>query len=171
MGNLELIRDFLNTADLEQGTDELGGAGGLRDWLLANGLAKPRHRASDEDAAEARAVREALRELAREHTGATADRDIASRTLDIAARNAGLQVRFRDGAIGFVPSTSGGLGTLLAAVGESMADGSWRRLKACRSDTCRWAFIDEARNQSRQWCDMRVCGNRAKARTFRGKRA
>jgi predicted RNA-binding Zn ribbon-like protein len=52
-----------------------------------------------------------------------------------------------------------------------MADGSWQRLKACKSDTCRWAFIDHARNRSRQWCDMAVCGNREKARTFRKKSA
>jgi predicted RNA-binding Zn ribbon-like protein len=52
-----------------------------------------------------------------------------------------------------------------------MADGSWSRLKACRSDTCQWAFIDNARNRSRQWCDMAVCGNREKARRFRSRHA
>jgi predicted RNA-binding Zn ribbon-like protein len=52
-----------------------------------------------------------------------------------------------------------------------MADGSWRKLKACRSDTCRYAFIDNARNRSRQWCSMEVCGNREKARTFRSRHA
>jgi predicted RNA-binding Zn ribbon-like protein len=60
---------------------------------------------------------------------------------------------------------------VLAAVGAAMADGSWRRLKACRSDSCRWAFIDNARNLSRQWCDMAVCGNRAKARAYRSRNA
>jgi predicted RNA-binding Zn ribbon-like protein len=38
------------------------------------------------------------------------------------------------------------------------------RLKACPS--CRWLYLDNSKNQSRQWCDMKVCGNRAKARTF-----
>jgi predicted RNA-binding Zn ribbon-like protein len=90
------------------------------------------------------------------------------------ARTAGLDVRFAGGAIRFVPrkrGAAGGLGLLLAAVGEAMADGSWQRMKACKSDTCRWAFIDHARNRSRQWCDMAVCGNREKARTFRKKSA
>ena len=50
-------------------------------------------------------------------------------------------------------------------------DGTWTRLKACRSDTCQWAFVDQARNRSRQWCDMRVCGNRQKVRTFRSRHA
>jgi predicted RNA-binding Zn ribbon-like protein len=56
-------------------------------------------------------------------------------------------------------------------VAESMADGSWPRLKACRSDTCQFAFIDTARNRSRQWCDMAICGNREKARRFRARSA
>jgi predicted RNA-binding Zn ribbon-like protein len=38
------------------------------------------------------------------------------------------------------------------------------RLKVCPS--CRWLYLDNSKNQSRQWCDMKVCGNRAKARAF-----
>jgi len=121
-----------------------------------------------------RAVREALRELLRANNGIDVDRNQASATLDEAARRAGLAVRFDDGAIRFRPTragVAGGLALVLAAVGEAMADGSWRKLKACRSDTCRFAFIDNARNQSRQWCSMEVCGNREKARTFRSRHA
>jgi len=160
---LELVRDFVNTADLEAGEDKLGDARGLQYWLLFHGLAELRDRAT-----------EALRELLRAHNGLEVDREAASETLDSVARGVGLDVRFVDGAVRFVPRKAGtarGLGLLLAAVGQAMADGSWQRLKACKSDTCRWAFIDHARNRSRQWCDMAVCGNRAKARTFRSKRA
>jgi len=52
-------------------------------------------------------------------------------------------------------------------VERAQADGTWDRMKACAADTCRWAFYDHSRNRSRQWCDMAVCGNRAKARTYR----
>jgi predicted RNA-binding Zn ribbon-like protein len=31
-------------------------------------------------------------------------------------------------------------------------------------DGCGWLFLDTTKNHSRRWCDMRVCGNRAKAR-------
>ena len=31
---------------------------------------------------------------------------------------------------------------------------------------CSWLFVDRSRNHSRRWCDMRVCGNRAKARRY-----
>ncbi len=36
------------------------------------------------------------------------------------------------------------------------------RLKICAN--CGWLFLDRSRNHSRVWCDMTVCGNRAKAR-------
>lgn len=35
------------------------------------------------------------------------------------------------------------------------------RIKICPN--CHWLYFDESRNRSRRWCDMRVCGNRAKA--------
>jgi len=173
MANLELIRDFVNTADLEGGEDMLATTRDLQYWLVFHGLAELRDRATARDLEAALELRESIRELLRAHTGIDADRERASATLDGVSRRVRLEVRFGDGAIRFVPAGSGvagGLGRVLAAVGEAMADGSWARLKACRSDTCRWAFVDNARNLSRQWCDMAVCGNRAKARAFRQRR-
>ncbi|MFD1329481.1 CGNR zinc finger domain-containing protein [Mycoplana ramosa] len=35
------------------------------------------------------------------------------------------------------------------------------RLKICPN--CGWLFLDKSRNRSRNWCDMAICGNRAKA--------
>ena len=174
MSSLKLVSEFVNTADLEDRRDELEHAEGLVRWLAAHRLVNGPVHATARDAAHARSVREALRELLRGNNGIDVDRDAASATLDEAARRAGLAVRFADGAIRFAPTkggVDGGIALVLAAVGEAMADGTWRRLKACRSDTCRWAFVDHARNQSRQWCDMAVCGNRAKARTFRERHA
>jgi predicted RNA-binding Zn ribbon-like protein len=43
------------------------------------------------------------------------------------------------------------------------------RTKICRN--CGWLFIDRSKNRSRAWCDMAVCGNRAKAnRHYRRKK-
>ena len=39
-----------------------------------------------------------------------------------------------------------------------------RRIRQCADEKCGWFFIDQSRNHSRRWCDMRSCGNRAKAR-------
>jgi len=35
-------------------------------------------------------------------------------------------------------------------------------LKICGNPDCGWLFLDRTRNQSRIWCDMAACGNRAK---------
>lgn len=38
------------------------------------------------------------------------------------------------------------------------------RVKECSNDNCNWLFLDTSKNRSRRWCDMKECGNRAKAR-------
>lgn len=39
------------------------------------------------------------------------------------------------------------------------------RVGECADDRgCGWLFLDLSRNHSRRWCDMKDCGNRAKAR-------
>jgi predicted RNA-binding Zn ribbon-like protein len=35
-------------------------------------------------------------------------------------------------------------------------------MRECMSDTCTWLFLDQSKNQTRRWCDMKKCGNRAK---------
>jgi len=37
-------------------------------------------------------------------------------------------------------------------------------VRECASDRCSWLFVDRSRTHRRRWCDMKVCGNRAKAR-------
>ena len=40
-----------------------------------------------------------------------------------------------------------------------------KRVGVCADDRgCGWLFYDTSRNRTRQWCSMRGCGNRAKAR-------
>ena len=39
-------------------------------------------------------------------------------------------------------------------------------VRACAAERCRWLFVDTSRNHKRRWCDMRVCGNRAKVQNF-----
>ncbi len=46
-------------------------------------------------------------------------------------------------------------------------------VRACSAKQCGWFFLDTSKNHRRLWCDMKRCGNRAKARRFyeRQKRA
>jgi predicted RNA-binding Zn ribbon-like protein len=42
-----------------------------------------------------------------------------------------------------------------------------QRLRSCDSPECRWLFLDTSKNHTRRWCDMKLCGNRMKARRFK----
>jgi predicted RNA-binding Zn ribbon-like protein len=41
------------------------------------------------------------------------------------------------------------------------------KLSACSNPECRWLFLDGSKNKGRRWCDMKLCGNRIKARRYR----
>lgn len=60
------------------------------------------------------------------------------------------------------------LDSTLWPVARSAADlltgGDLGAVRRCEGRACGWYFLDTSRNRSRRWCDMRVCGNRAKAR-------
>ncbi len=48
---------------------------------------------------------------------------------------------------------------------ELLTHGPLERIRECPGQgNCGWLFLDLSKNASRRWCDMRVCGNRAKAR-------
>lgn len=60
------------------------------------------------------------------------------------------------------------LDSMLWPVARSAADllteGRLDALRRCEGRGCGFLFLDTSRNRTRRWCDMRVCGNRAKAR-------
>jgi predicted RNA-binding Zn ribbon-like protein len=43
-------------------------------------------------------------------------------------------------------------------------------VKTCANEICGWLFLDTSRKHNRKWCEMGVCGNRAKARRFYDRR-
>jgi predicted RNA-binding Zn ribbon-like protein len=173
-GELELVREFVNSLDVEDGTERLGDAGALAAWLVEHRLADAGLTATRTDRARAVDLREALRAILLSHTDNTEPPAQAVQTLDDAARRARLRLRFDDScAPALEPEArgvDGALGRMLATVHTSIADGTWSRLKACREHTCEWAFYDHTKNRSGAWCTMDVCGNRAKARAYRERR-
>jgi predicted RNA-binding Zn ribbon-like protein len=170
---LELVRRFVNTLDVESGRDELATPEALAAWLAANGLGGARLRAGPAGLRRAAELREALRGRLCANNGAPSDeRDAAA--LDRQARRSDVVLGFGPGGAELRARAGGvdaALGRILVAVAACEADGSWQRLKACRAETCAWAFVDRSRNGSRHWCSMEVCGNREKARAFRARRA
>jgi len=59
---------------------------------------------------------------------------------------------------------------LAAAVSEIIMSPDLARVRSCAADTCRWLFLDTSKNHTRRWCNMKVCGNRMKARRFQERR-
>jgi predicted RNA-binding Zn ribbon-like protein len=175
-GALETVRAFVNTLDIDEATEELERPGDLARWLadheLVGGAASTA--ATADDLRHAVELREALREHLLAHHGEPLD-PAAVATLDAAARRARLELRFtgpdRTRLEPAAAGVDGALGRLLAIIGAAVQDGSWQRLKACPAETCQWAFYDVSRNRSAVWCDMRVCGNRAKVRGYRERHA
>ena len=43
------------------------------------------------------------------------------------------------------------------------------RVRSCDNPECRWLFLDGSKNHTRRWCDMKLCGNRIKARKFKAR--
>ena len=170
-GDLNHIRRFVNTLDLERLTDEIADPESLRDWFAERDLIDERAELTAADVRQAQAVREALRKLLLANNGDPLDPS-AVEALNAAAKSAELQLHVApDGSARLAPVRSGideAIGRLLAIVHTSMADGTWTRLKACAlHDTCEWAFYDWSKNRSGTWCNMKVCGNRSKARAYR----
>jgi predicted RNA-binding Zn ribbon-like protein len=171
--SLAVVRRFVNTLDVEDGVDSLDGPAALSGWLREAGLLRARARVTKRDVARAGEVREALRVLLLANNGVDGDVAAARAVLDAASERARLELRFEGGAA-LQPrahGVDGALGAIVGAAGEAILAGTWPRLKACRAGDCTWAFWDAARNHSRIWCSMAVCGNRTKARAFRRRRA
>ncbi|GAB3138027.1 CGNR zinc finger domain-containing protein [Amycolatopsis sp. NPDC004378] len=145
-----LVVEFLNTVNVEEGTDLLEVPGQWREWAAGRALkANP--------AAEARAARDTLR-------AAIGDPRLPLGTIDI-----GTRISLTDDGPALVADDV--VGAVFAACTRLVVRGDWIRLKICPADTCLWAFYDESRNRSRTWCSMRVCGNREKARGWRARAA
>ncbi|AXB48989.1 CGNR zinc finger domain-containing protein [Amycolatopsis albispora] len=144
--DVTLVLDFLNTVDVEEGTDELRGADSWHAWAAARDL-RPG------PVGEARSTRESLRALAGDPHATAGEVDVPVR---IAVTPAGPSL-VADSAVGAV----------LAAAARLSLLGEFARIKICPADNCRWAFYDRSRNRSRAWCSMSACGNREKARAWR----
>jgi predicted RNA-binding Zn ribbon-like protein len=56
---------------------------------------------------------------------------------------------------------------VVRSAAELLTSDELTRVKECADDKgCGWLFLDKSRNRSRRWCDMKDCGNRAKAKRF-----
>jgi predicted RNA-binding Zn ribbon-like protein len=52
------------------------------------------------------------------------------------------------------------------AAADLLASDRLQFVRTCSSPRCKWFFLDTSKNHRRRWCDMKLCGNRAKVSRF-----
>ena len=184
--DLENALEFLNTlhpghgrTDEEHQRDEhLGSPAEAAAWLVEHELIHPEGvvRVGEAELRQIRDVRTALRELfdaivdnrrpepdAVHLVNATLESrrptrlELDGTAIRIGHRHAARPV---DDALALIAET----------IVEELASGTPERFRICANDRCRWAFYDFSPTARRRWCDMRTCGNQAKAARYRARR-
>jgi predicted RNA-binding Zn ribbon-like protein len=135
----------------------------------------------DAVAAQARAVREWFRGFVREHRGRHLDAQAVARLEPLnrlLARDEGYgQVcavpgQEADAGLQWVPmrrwrSPDALLLPIAQAMAELLTTADFSQVKACEGPACTLFFLDRTRGHKRRWCNMAVCGNRAKQAAHR----
>jgi predicted RNA-binding Zn ribbon-like protein len=171
--DLELVRRFVNTRDLELETDVIATPESLDAWLAQQRLMESPSRITQADVARVHRLREGLRGLLLRNAGVAPAGPRPSEEISAAASGVTLGFQLVADDLALRPTAGGvegALGRLLSIVFIAQTDGSWTRLKACPGDRCQWALYDHTRNRSRTWCDPAKCGSRTRARNYRRRR-
>ncbi|MFB4275648.1 MULTISPECIES: CGNR zinc finger domain-containing protein [unclassified Nonomuraea] len=169
-GNLGL--DLAGTVGHRRGEriDLLAAPGDLARWTVAAGLLDTPPAVSDDDLARTVALREAIYRLASAaRTGApfeAADRE----TLNRAAGRAPASVLLGEDGLERGGDLPAALSSTARAAAELLGGAQAALIRECEADPCTRLYIDASHRRTRRWCDMRGCGNRAKAAAFRARR-
>jgi len=169
------VQGLANTYSFEDDEELLLNPESARDWLVESGLAKPEIEIDATALGRLVACRAAVRELIEANHDGAASPEAGAQLARLAAEH----------PVGLVGDAGGGLaldleppetveGVIAQMVGivfQAQVESQWPRLKICAADDCRWAFYDRSRNRGGNWCQMGVCGNRAKNRAYRVRHA
>jgi predicted RNA-binding Zn ribbon-like protein len=61
------------------------------------------------------------------------------------------------------------LGPIALSALTMLSQADLTRIKQCGGEHCGWLFFDTTKNKGRRWCEMEVCGNRAKQKAHRAR--
>ena len=168
--------DFINTVSGRIGgtryrivRDKLASTQDLKIWSELAGI--PSARPSPDLLARALAFRESLyricKSVVEDSTPSKADLARLNRELAIAHSHERLTYSENAFALTSDHSPDRILWSIARSATDLLASEDRTLLRQCGGHECGWMFLDTSRNRSRQWCDMRICGNRTKARNFR----
>ena len=75
-----------------------------------------------------------------------------------------------EGQLRWIPPAAKSLTSIVERIawrtGEFFASADVHRLRCCANPDCGWFFIDRSTNNSRRWCKMSECGDRAKSKRY-----
>jgi len=164
---VEIVRSFVNTIDVDEETDVLSSPTALEQWLKGVELLPRGAKASGRDLKLALRLRSALRDELIDHHDGVIDPKVKATLEDVCCSLPLKAVCAPDGLAPSEGGVRGALAQVMAAATTSRIKGTWPRLKICPAEDCLWAFYDVSRNRSKRWCSMEVCGNRSKVRAYR----
>ncbi len=183
-----LCLDFANTGPDQKAPEtrgeKLSNYSDLLSWAVQSGeltvpdarklLSAANHSPSKTNAAlrKARELRQALydvfRAVAAQRAPGTADLDVLNRFWKSATIHRSVVHTAGDFHRAWVMDEGDELERPLwpiaASAEELLTGGEVNLVRECGSEKCSWLFLDHSRNKSRRWCDMKTCGNRAKAK-------
>jgi predicted RNA-binding Zn ribbon-like protein len=148
-------------------------SGAAADRLLAQARRHPQQAAAV--VTRAKELREALNALAvatvqQRQPPAAALQTISDRLADAYAHG---RLVAHDGTLQWASSAEDDVDRVLweisRAAGRLVLSSRLAKVRPCAASDCGWWFLDDTKNHSRRWCDMKICGNREKVRRFRSK--
>ncbi|MEC3914278.1 CGNR zinc finger domain-containing protein [Nocardia sp. CDC160] len=168
-GNLAL--NFIGTAQERRSTyiERLATEADLGEWAVAAGVLDT---APDCTGAldRAKALREAAWRImqAELHGEGPAAADAALVNRHAADRVPDLTLR-PDGTVTRTGTIDSALAAIARSALELLGGPDRERIKECGRSECSRLYLDTSRGGSRRWCDMAVCGNRAKIKAYRAR--
>jgi predicted RNA-binding Zn ribbon-like protein len=175
--DLDGALDFINTLDLDDGqlVEHFQEPSDAVAWLLEHRLLHPTeaYAWTPSDLEHVKAVRAGLRDVVDsvvlERLPAPESLRLVNETLEMGPRPhldlEGGEVRV--GHRHVASPASEALVPIAHAIVAELASGRPERFRICANDRCQWTFFDASPTGRRRWCDMRTCGNRAKAARHR----
>jgi predicted RNA-binding Zn ribbon-like protein len=166
-GSEELINNYADAVSFIEQSGMIGPGDARR---LLRGV--PGNKA-DKIVAAVRELREALAEILYAAVAGKSPSTSSVRKLEACLNNARAQQQLHwEGAklewkLAQPLSPSALLWLLTLSAGEFVTSDRMQLLRECGNDECRWLFLDSSKNHTRRWCDMKICGNRMKARRFK----
>jgi predicted RNA-binding Zn ribbon-like protein len=152
--------------------DRLTSAERVSDWTREAGLLDAAPPVDEVGREATLALRAAIYRLAMAHIGGKSADPADLDTVNAAAAHPPVTVRLSGpDRITRVGDLDQALSSVARRTIELLGGPDASRLKVCGADDCTRIYLDISRRGDRRWCDMRECGNRAKATAYRRRKA